>query len=133
MTHLYLVQLQHLILNTQLDLKQKHLNCFICDEKRSIDSNQFNQGGLGRCCQESSAQKLISSMQKNLVDSDSNWYAGAKRLELSLSGPSHEFFAVDVYYYQSCYLCFTKTKKASIEDGTNFDKEIVIGEFNTYI
>ena len=72
-------------------------------------------------------------MQRNLVDSDSNWYAGAKRLELLLSGPSHDIFAVDVYYHQYCYLCFTKTKKASIEDGTNFDKEVVIGQFNTYI
>ena len=51
--------------------------------KRSIDSNQFNQGGLGRCCQESSAQKLIS---RNLVDSDSNWYSGTKRLKLLVSG-----------------------------------------------
>ena len=98
--------------------------------KRSIDPNQFNQGGLGRYCQESSAQKLIP---RNLVDSDSNWYAGTKRLKLLVSGPSHDIFAVDVYYHQSCYLCFTKTKKASIEDGTNFDKEIVIREFNTYI
>ena len=40
-------------------------------------------------------------MQRNLVDSDSNWYAGAKRLELLLSGPSHDTFAVDVYYHQS--------------------------------
>ena len=118
---------------SKIKTSQEKRTCFICDEKRSIDSNQFNQGGLGRCCQESSAQKLISSMQTNLVDNDSNWYAGAKRLELLFSGPSHDIFAVDVYYHQSCYLCFTKTKKASIEDGTNFDKEIVIGEFNTYI
>ena len=68
-----------------------------------------------------------------MVDSDGNWYAGAKHLKLLLSGPSHDIFAVEVYYHQSCYLCFTKTKKASIEDGTNLDKEIVIGEFNTYI
>ena len=43
------------------------------------------------------------------------------------------FFAVDIYYHQSCYLCFTKTKKASIEGSINLDKEIVIREFNTYI
>ena len=47
---------------------------------------------------------------KNLVDSDSNWYAGAKHLELLLSGPLHDIFVVDVYYHQSCYLHFTKTK-----------------------
>ena len=75
----------------------------------------------------------MSRMQRNLVDSNSNWYAGAKCLELLLSRLSHDIFAVDVYHHQACYLCFTKTKKASIEVGTNFDKEIVIGEFNTYI
>ena len=47
---------------------------------------------------------------KNLVDSDSNWYAGAKHLELLLSGSLHDIFVVDVYYHQSCYLRFTKTK-----------------------
>ena len=118
---------------SKIKTSQEKRTCFICDEKRSIDSNQFNKGGLGRCCQESSSQKLISNMQRNLVDSDSNWYTGAKHLELLLSGPSHDIFAVEVYYHQSCYLCFTKTKKACIEDGTNLDKEIVIGEFNTYI
>ena len=74
-----------------------------------------------------------TDMQRNLIDSDSNCYVGAKRLELLLSGPSHDVFAADAYYHQSCYLCFTKTKKTSIEDGTNFDKQIVIGELSTYI
>ena len=74
-----------------------------------------------------------TDMQWNLIDSDSNCYVGAKRLELLLSGPSHDVFAADAYYHQSCYLCFTKTKKTSIEDGTNFDKQIVIGELSTYI
>ena len=53
---------------SKIKTSQEKRICFICDEKRSIDSNQFNQGGLGRCYQESSAQKLISRMQRNLVD-----------------------------------------------------------------
>ena len=65
-----------------------------------------------------------TDMQRSLVDSDRNCYVGAKRLELLLSGPSHDIFPADVYYHQSCHLCFTKTKK---------NKEIVIGELSTYI
>lgn len=75
----------------------------------SIASNHFNQGRTGRCCQEIS---MMSSTQGNLIRSDSNWYAGAKCLELSLPGRSPEIFGSDVYYLAFCYLCFMKAKNS---------------------
>ena len=47
---------------------------------------------------DSSAQKVISSMQRNSVDDDMNGNASAKRLKVLLSGLLYDIFGADVYY-----------------------------------
>ena len=113
------MQFKHLILNAQF-YSNKKKTCFCFDEKWSIVSNQFNQGGLSWCCQDSSAQKQILSMQRNLVDNDSNLHGGAKSLELLFCGPSHDVFGADVYYHQ-----FYENKE-SADDYLNFEKEMLV-------
>ena len=41
-------------------------------------------------------------------------------------------FLVQTFIIAVFNLCFTKTKKASIEDYTNFEEEILIDEFYSY-
>ena len=67
------MRFQHLILNTQLDLHRKQLKkkesaSFATKNGQSNLISLIKEGLV----KESSAQKLISSMEMNLVDSDSN-------------------------------------------------------------
>ena len=66
-------------------------NCFICQEHRvdakgtPIDSNPFNQGGLGRCSTCESTNKLRESTFHYLNDNPNDAMNSAvKRLDLHL-------------------------------------------------
>ena len=49
-----------------LDIKDK--TCFVCDLKDEKDVMSYNEGGLGRCSQESARDKLIECMKIHLED-----------------------------------------------------------------
>lgn len=61
------------------------------------------------------------------------YHVSAKRLDLLLSGQSHDIHSADVYYHQSCYLNFVRiTKESKIKDGAS-DEENVLQDFFTSI
>ena len=41
-----------------------------------------------------------------LQDEAYRFYDAAKRLDILLSGASHDIFAADLFYHQSCYIKF---------------------------
>ena len=85
---------------------QTKVRCFVCDSERRVDGNSYNEGGLGRCSIESTAERLLERMKMYLCDRSHRLYTAANRLELLLSGQSHDIYAVDIYYHQSCYIKF---------------------------
>ena len=118
--------------------------CFVCQEQRtdingaSVDEYPYNKGGLGRCSTDEAAKKIKESMAFYLSN-DSNesveLKSAAQRLQVAMCGPSHDIFALDVYYHQSCYLKFTYILKASQSKRSNINEneEIVSAEFITYL
>ena len=89
--------------------------CFVCNKSFGYDINPYNQGGLGRCSQESSAKKLDDGVIYHINEASSEYRDAALRLKVMRCGTSHDVFALDVYYHQSCYLKFTRTKKKVYE------------------
>ena len=96
--------------------------CFICnEEKRTNVLKGYNQRGLGRCSDTNAAKKILERKAVYLADKSCRFHDASRRLELLLSGDSHDIFAVDVYYHQACYLKFTHSswlqeKTADVED-----------------
>eukprot|EP00795_Rhopilema_esculentum_P000574 gene574-10262_t len=96
--------------------------CFICNEEKGTDLLKgYNQGGIGRCSDTNAANKILERKEAYLADKGSRFHDASRRLELLLSGESHDIFAVDVYYHQACYLKYThsawlKEKRADVED-----------------
>ena len=106
--------------------------CFVCNEKRSSDKNSFNDGGLGRCTEDRSAHKLVTRKEEYLKDPDHRFYVAANRLQIAISGESHDIFAADIFYHQSCYLRFTTSVMPSsvqAEEDEETAKIDVMNEF----
>ena len=40
------------------------LLCFVCNTTRAADSKPYNEGGLGRCSEKGSKEKLTDSMRR---------------------------------------------------------------------
>lgn len=89
--------------------------CFICDIKDDKDMMSYNEGGLGRCSQDSAKYKLLRCMEDHLKDEKKRYYEAAYRLNLLLSGNVHDIFAADVYYHKLCYTNFARRKPDSDE------------------
>ena len=65
----------------------------------SLDSNPYNQGGLGCCSTYESANRLQESMVLYLDDNSNDaMESAAKRLQIVQCGPAYDIFALDVYY-----------------------------------
>ena len=45
------------------------------------------------------------------------FYLAAKRLNMLLSGASHDIFAADIFYHRSCYRNYVRTKEQSVDQG----------------
>ena len=73
-------------------------SCFICDEKRSCDKNQYNQGGLslGATGIAKAKGKIIENEDLYLTDPNNKCHAAAKRLDVMLGG-SADRFAAEIY------------------------------------
>ena len=114
-------------------IKSFERKCVICQIIRPIESNPYNQGGLGRCEKSSSADRIIKAAFTNINIESSRFYKASKRIDLLLSGPSHDVFSADIYYHQSCYIKFTTSVQSSERKGkTDVDKEkesILMNEF----
>ena len=83
--------------------------CFVCNEVRPIDGNQFDEGGLGRCEKDTSRDKLFESEDFHLHKPTTEYLrAAAQRLQILLSGTSYDIFSQDVYYHHSCYQDFMR-------------------------
>ena len=106
--------------------------CFICNTKRVCENNPYNQGGIGRCTEERAANRLLKRKDEYLKEKSHRYYIAANRLELILSGKSHDIFAVDVYYHNSCYLKFAVNPTTKQSERDEIEEEIaanVLKEF----
>eukprot|EP00794_Sanderia_malayensis_P013459 gene13459-14844_t len=121
----------------QLTLKyeQQEICCrlnvtVLCDSERDSDGNKYNEGGLGRCSVESAQVRLIVRKNIYMKDLSHRFYQVSKRLDILLSGQSHDIFAVDVFYHQSCYIKFALVKlQITGTDLNNEKKQDVIQSF----
>jgi len=82
----------------------------LCVTQKAADSKPYNEVGLGRCSEEGSKERLTDSMRRRNKPED-DYQEAAHRLNLLLSGPVHDIFALDVYYYKSCYTNFVREKE----------------------
>ena len=74
--------------------------------KQTLDNNPYESGGFGRCERNKSANRLLERREEYIQNKEHRFFAAANRLQLALSGQSHDIFAIYVYYHQSCYLKF---------------------------
>jgi hypothetical protein len=73
----------------------------------------YNNGGIGRCSEIQSAEKLTTAMSEKIKDSEHKYHEAAYRLNILLSGNVYnDVFAVDVYYHKKCYDGFTHTNQS---------------------
>ena len=96
------------------------------------ENNPDNQGGIGRCTEERAANRLLKRKDEYLKEKSHRYYTAANRLELILSGKSHDIFAVDVYYHNSCYLKFAVNPTTKQSERDEIEEEIaanVLKEF----
>ena len=108
---------------------KKNFLCFICYVKTSKDSQSYAEGGLGRCSEDRAFNKLKEEMVLCNMPGH-KFEAAAKRLNLLLSGPSYDVFAVDVYYHRHCYLAFACPYRAKETQDTDEAVQVRIrGEF----
>ena len=97
--------------------------CYICNSKREIDSNVYNEGGLGRCTTNNARGMLL--LKTNIYERDSNhrYIIAAQRLRVLLNGDSYDI-SKDVYYHKSCYLKYAHPKQSSTQDeSSTLEKE----------
>ena len=80
--------------------------CFICNKIRTIDSNDYKEGGLAKVTLGDTAEKIIERKNIFLQEKESRFFDAAKRLRILLSGSSYDIYAADIYYHQSCYIKF---------------------------
>ncbi len=92
-------------------MREKNIGrvCVICNTKTENDDCTYNDGGLARCSEQRSAQKLKQKLEQRMADESDTFYEAAKRLDIFLNATSHDVFAADVFYHKNCYSSFTYT------------------------
>ncbi len=116
-------------------LEKKRL-CFVCNFQRSSESNQYKQGGLGLGSTLNSATRLREALDRQIAGVQNCYFQAAQRLKLLQCSQSHDIFAIDVYYHQSCYLKFIKTEKDTTDDNKKIQEDMqamVLAEFDITI
>ena len=113
-------------------LKKKKL-CFVCNTETQNDVKPFNHGGLGRCSEENAVSKIKQSMELYMKDEKHKNHSAAKRLDVLLSGSSHDMFALDLYYHKTCYDNFTyvyvKKQPTTLDEEKRRLESIVMDRF----
>ena len=112
-------------------LTEKRL-CFICNTKRVCENNPYYQGGIGRCTEERAANRLLKRKDEYLKEKSHRYYTAVNRLELILNGKSHDIFAVDVYYHNSCYLKFAVNPTTMQSERDEIEQEIAANVLNAW-
>jgi len=67
----------------------------LCVTQKAADSKPYNEAGLGRCSEKGSKEKLTDTMRRRNKSED-DCREAAYRLNLLLSGPAHDIFALCV-------------------------------------
>ena len=98
-----------------LTLLRFHFSCFICNDQRQSDNNPYGEGGLARCSQKDAANKILDKNNYHMQNRNNKFYLAAKRLNMLLSGASHDIFATDIFYHRSCYRNYVRIKKQSVD------------------
>eukprot|EP00794_Sanderia_malayensis_P020787 gene20787-22825_t len=100
--------------------------CFVCNKETNYDKRQYNKGGLGRCSEILSANKLQSQMRAKSLQENDTFYEAAKRLNIIISGTVCDIFAADIYYHKKCYANFVYSYeiKPSEEEKKIIEEEI---------
>ena len=81
--------------------------CYLCNSKREIDSNVYNEGGLGRCPTNNARDRLL--LKTDICEREWCFIL---------------FFLKDVSYHQSCYLKYAHPKQSSTQDeSSTLEKE----------
>ena len=78
--------------------------CFICCLKRISDEKAFNEGGIGRCQENTTEDRLFSRTNIYIRNKESQFHEAALRLQLKIGGSAHDIYAAGIYYHQSCYI-----------------------------
>ena len=77
------------------------LLCLVCNIKTAADLKPYNEGGLGRCSEKGSKEKMTNSMKRRNKPED-NYQQAAQRLNLN------------VYYHRRCYTNFVREKELKV-------------------
>ena len=88
----------------------------ICNEYRESDKNAYNCGDLGRCRVEGASHKKLDRMNIFLQDPQTEFHEAATRLYQKIEYEAHDFFPVDIYYQNSCYIKFSLKKNEQTVD-----------------
>ena len=59
---------------------------FVCNTKGENDDAPYNNGGLGRCSQNTAKDMLVNAQQTHILDENSDLYPAANRLLIATSG-----------------------------------------------
>ena len=96
-------------------------------KRKSIDKeNNFplNQGGLGRCTEERAGNRIKERTSISLKDEGSRFHNAAIILNILLAG-SHDIYAADVYYRQSCYLKYAVNKTTGNAESNKYEETFI--------
>ena len=65
-----------------------------------------------------------------LQDENHKFHTAAQRVNILLSGQSHDVHAADIYHHQSCYLRFVCNRpKKNVSDDAARDEQSVLTDF----
>ena len=114
--------------SSKISVKRKSIDreklCFVCQEKRKSDNFPLNQGGLGRCTEERVGNRIKERTSIFLKDEDRRFHNAAIKLNILFAG-SHNIYAADVYYHQSCYLKYAVNKIAGNAESNEYEETSV--------
>ena len=89
-------------------------------EKQKSDNFPLNQWGVGRCTEERAGNRIKERTSIFLKDEDSR-FNFCNKVNILLAG-SHDVYAADVYYHQSCYLKYTVNKIAGNAESNKYEE-----------
>ena len=115
--------------SSKISVKRKSVDkeklCFVCQEKRKSDNFRLNQGGLGRCTKERAGNRIKERTSIFLKDEGSRSHNAAIKLNILLAG-SHDIYAADVYYHQSCNLKYAVNKIAGNAESNEYEETLSV-------
>ena len=88
---------------SKLDRKDTHPSkkCFICNEKTNCDQKAYNSGGIGRCSEISSQEKLKMAMVEIIENKEHKFHEAATLLYMLPSGNAKSRYNAFTYTYQA--------------------------------